>query len=136
MTAGPSPRRRGGLALYPGRCTSCLVCVQQCPTWCISLQAHPEQQAPAGPGRGRIRSRLVLDRFAVDFGLCMYCGICVEVCPYDALAWSTEPVPAATGPDGPVQLTDDLAAATSHVRPPVDPESGWVSPEPVRRARR
>ena len=41
------------------------------------------------PG-GRVRTKNILDRFDIDYGLCMYCGICVEVCPFDALYWSPD----------------------------------------------
>jgi len=94
MSATPRPwdvvpaRARGVIALLEDRCTSCLLCVKECPDGCITLSAHKET-LPA-EGRARPRTVAVLDEFAIDYGLCMYCGICVDVCPYDALAWSRE----------------------------------------------
>lgn len=88
MAEPAGPQARGRLVLLPSQCTSCMLCVRECPTWCISLEAHAEQSQPA-PG-ARPRTELVLDEFTVDYGLCMYCGICVEVCPFDALAWSAD----------------------------------------------
>jgi NADH-quinone oxidoreductase subunit I len=83
---------RGVIALDAGNCTVCMLCVRECPDWCIHIEGHPEalDAGPTGPGgRSTSRSRtLVLDRFAIDWSLCMYCGICVEVCPFDALFWA------------------------------------------------
>lgn len=76
------------IALVPASCTSCLICVRECPAWCIELDSHVEQVSE--PGARRPRSVSVLDRFAIDYALCMYCGICVEVCPFDALFWSPQ----------------------------------------------
>ncbi len=76
---------RGVIGLRAEACTSCMLCVRECPTWCISLVSH--SQDVGEPGARRPRSVNVLDAFEIDFGLCMYCGICVDVCPFDALEW-------------------------------------------------
>jgi NADH-quinone oxidoreductase subunit I len=65
-----------------------MLCVRECPDWCIYIDSHKETVPATGAGRDRQRN--VLDRFAIDFSLCMYCGICIEVCPFDALFWSPE----------------------------------------------
>lgn len=83
----------GLIALVPSACTSCMLCVRECPTWCITLSAHAEEVVE--PGARRPRTVHVLDAFAIDYGLCMYCGICVDVCPFDALAWEAGPAPVA-----------------------------------------
>lgn len=88
MTAGG----HGTIRLIESACTSCMICVRECPTWCITLDSHTETEP--GPGGGRPRTRNVLDRFALDWSLCMYCGICIEECPFDALGWDTEATPA------------------------------------------
>ncbi|HTR70396.1 MAG TPA: 4Fe-4S binding protein [Mycobacteriales bacterium] len=88
MTGLP-PRSRGVIALLEGNCTSCMACAQECPDWCIYIDAHKEVEPAAREG-ARPRTRYVLDRFAIDYALCMYCGICIEVCPFDALFWSPE----------------------------------------------
>jgi NADH-quinone oxidoreductase subunit I len=85
----PVPRARGVIALSIENCTSCMLCVRECPDWCIYIEAHKVAIPPDKPG-GRVRTRNELDRFDIDYGLCMYCGICVEVCPFDALYWSPE----------------------------------------------
>lgn len=77
---------RGVLDLDPERCTSCMLCVRECPTWCISLDAHHAVD-PATASLPRPRTINVLDDFRIDMARCMHCSICVEVCPFDALAW-------------------------------------------------
>jgi NADH-quinone oxidoreductase subunit I len=86
MTSEPLSRR-GVIALIPDACTSCMLCVKECPTWCIELDSHPEQIEEPG---ARPRTVNVLDDFRIDYGLCMYCGICIEVCPFDALEWKPD----------------------------------------------
>jgi len=82
-------RSRGVIALREESCTVCMLCVRECPDWCIEIDSHVERVPAEGPG-GRPRTTYVLDRFAIDYGLCLYCGICVEVCPFDALFWSPD----------------------------------------------
>jgi len=82
---------RGTLALNPVTCTSCLVCIRECPTKCMSLTSHVEERAEGGRRATKVN---VLDSFEIDFGLCMFCGICVDLCPHDSLFWS--PIPTAT----------------------------------------
>ena len=82
-------RARGVIALDTNNCTSCMLCSRECPDWCIYIEAHKVEIQPDKPG-GRVRTKNILDRFDIDYGLCMYCGICVEVCPFDALYWSPD----------------------------------------------
>jgi NADH-quinone oxidoreductase subunit I len=86
-SAAPPERSRGVIALVEENCTVCMICVRECPDWCIHIDGHAETE-PAETPRARDRTRNVLDRFAIDYSLCMYCGICIEVCPFDALHWS------------------------------------------------
>lgn len=116
MTA-PPPRSRGTLALLEENCTVCMLCVRECPDWCITIEAHKEERPP--PTGGRPRQTNQLDRFAIDFGLCLYCGICVDVCPFDALLWSPALQPAATSRAGLVEERDLLRAALADVPPPL-----------------
>ena len=74
------------IGLDAAACTACMICVRECPTWCIALESHAEQQAE---GR-RLRTINVLDDFRIDFALCMHCGTCIDVCPTDALHWSAQ----------------------------------------------
>jgi NADH-quinone oxidoreductase subunit I len=107
-----SPTARGVIALLPDACTSCMLCVRECPTWCISLESHLEQVTE--PGARRPKSVSVLDDFRIDYGLCMYCGICVEVCPFDALEWKPDFDYSASTRVGLVQSTDRLASWASN----------------------
>ena len=89
---------RGAIVLDAAACTSCMLCVKECPDWCIHIESHDEEVSE--PGARRPRSIAVLDSFTIDWGLCMYCGICVEVCPFDALHWvPTYDYPAAEQAD-------------------------------------
>lgn len=81
--------QRGVIALLPSVCTSCMLCIRQCPTWCMTLTSHQEPD-PTVPDSARPRLINVLDTFTIDFGRCMNCGICVEICPFEALAWRPE----------------------------------------------
>jgi len=65
-----------------------MLCVRECPTWCITVESHVEDQTQEGARRPK--KVQVLDEFTIDYGLCMYCGICVEVCPFDALEWQDD----------------------------------------------
>ena len=96
----------GHIQLIESRCTSCMICARECPTWCIRLASHQERVAPA-PG-ARERSVNVLDTFEIDWARCMYCGVCIEQCPVDALAWDGEHVPSATTRAGLVHGRDEL----------------------------
>jgi len=97
----------GAIALIPSACTSCMICVRECPSWCIEIDSHLEQVDD--PAARRPRSVSVLDRFHLDFGLCMYCGICVDVCPFDALEWVGPAVTSAPDRAGLALQTDALA---------------------------
>lgn len=103
--SGTTPH--GVIGLVPEACTSCMICVRECPTWCISLDSHAEHVSE--PDARRPKSVKVLDRFAIDFGLCMYCGICVDVCPFDALEWRPDFDYSETDRAALVQETDQLA---------------------------
>ena len=86
-------------------CTSCMICVRECPAWCITLSSHSEPLPDSPPGP-RQRTRNVLDAFSIDWSLCLYCGICIEECPFDALEWSDDlPKPAASAGDLVEELT-------------------------------
>lgn len=85
----PPTRARGVIALKEENCTACMLCVRECPDWCIYIEAHKTLAPPRREG-GKPRSVNAIDRFDFDYALCMFCGICVEVCPFEALYWSPE----------------------------------------------
>ncbi len=135
MTEQPPARSRGVIALLEENCTVCMLCARECPDWCITIESHEESEPPTRPG-GRPRTRHVLDRFEIDYGLCMYCGICVEVCPFDALFWSPEYAYAEPQADGLVHGRDRLRDWLPSVPapPPLDPAA--EPPGEVEAARR
>ena len=100
----------GVIGLIASKCTSCMICVEECPTWCITLDHHIEDVSE--PGARRPKKVNVLDAFSIDYGLCMYCGICVDLCPFDALEWRTDVDYAATNRSG---LVHDIPALESWI---------------------
>jgi NADH-quinone oxidoreductase subunit I len=109
MTAMPSEtsKLRGSIALDPVACTSCLVCIRDCPTKCMTLTAHVEEREVGGRRPTKVN---VLETFEIDFGLCMYCGICVDVCPHDSLFWSPIPTVGESGNGARNRLVYDIEA--------------------------
>ena len=98
MAADEPVGLRGVIGLRADACTSCLICVRECPVWCIDLVSHQEPDGPSDDRRPRTKA--VLDSFVIDFATCMFCGICVDVCPFDALEWSPVVDYPATGRAG------------------------------------
>jgi len=67
-------------------CTSCMVCIRQCPTQCMSSvmkdnPLHEEEKSSR---------RKIVDTFEINLNRCILCGICVEVCNFDAIVMSHE----------------------------------------------
>jgi NADH-quinone oxidoreductase subunit I len=87
-----------------------MLCVRECPDWCISIDAHtePDNDAPEYSNARRQSTKNVLDKFTINFGDCMWCGICVEVCPFDALFWSSTPIEATSSANNLILDQDQL----------------------------
>jgi len=106
--SGSEAPRRGVIALIPEDCTSCMLCVRECPTWCITVDSHTDEVVEEGARRPKKIN--VLDEFTIDYGLCMYCGICIEVCPFDALEWRPDYDYPATSRTSLVHNSETLAS--------------------------
>jgi len=120
--ASEQPPLRGTLALDPDTCTSCLVCIRECPTKCMTLTSHVEERADGGRRPTKVN---ILDSFEIDFGLCMYCGICVDLCPHDSLFWSPVPTVSGSGNDARAHLVytiEDLKESLTGVSRSTDEE--------------
>ena len=55
----PTPRARGVIALHEENCTSCMLCVRECPDWCIYIEGHKYLAPPRRPG-GKPRKKNAL----------------------------------------------------------------------------
>jgi NADH-quinone oxidoreductase subunit I len=131
-TPPPPDRARSSIGLLEENCTVCMLCVRECPDWCITIEAHKEERTP--PTGGRPRQTNQLDAFTIDFGLCLYCGICVDVCPFDALFWAPAIEPAATSRAGLVHGRDLLRATLAAVPPPPPHDPHGETPKEVTAA--
>lgn len=102
-----------GLDEDPGtpRCISCLMCVQACPSGCITVakskapeptaeerkameEAEQRGEKPKKPKAPKYPSRWIY-----DFSYCSLCGCCVEACPADSIRFSHNIYLAGTAPE-------------------------------------
>ena len=67
-------------------CTSCMVCIRECPTQCMSATMKDNPLY----AKGESRRRKIVDEFEINLGRCILCGICVDVCNFDAIEMSHE----------------------------------------------
>ena len=67
-------------------CTSCMVCIRQCPTQCMTsvMKDNPLHED------GKSSRRKIVDSFEINLNRCILCGICVEVCNFDAIVMTHE----------------------------------------------
>lgn len=114
---------RGPVELVPSekdpalsKCILCGMCTQTCPSGCIEIESHQEEEpdqpeseakaAPAGAADGaegekkappkKKKKIKVMDKYLLKFHLCSLCGQCVQVCPVNALRFSHEVYLAGT----------------------------------------
>ena len=101
-------------------CTSCMVCIRQCPTLCMSatMKDNPLHE------EGRSSRRKIIDSFEINLNRCILCGICVEVCNFDAIVMSHEhEMSTYRRNGGRVDLPALLEIGTKYQR-----ETGWIPP--------
>jgi NADH-quinone oxidoreductase subunit I len=99
------------IALIDDKCTSCMLCVRECPAWCINLDSHTVEVTEEGARRPKKVN--VLDSFDIDYSLCMYCGVCIDVCPFDALAWDEHRALTSTNREDMILGIADLRSSGS-----------------------
>jgi len=58
-------------------CIGCMACTRACPTQCIAIEAHMDEN-----------KKRIVDSFMLDATLCMFCNLCVEACNFDAIRMS------------------------------------------------
>ncbi|UOF91573.1 NADH-quinone oxidoreductase subunit I [Fodinisporobacter ferrooxydans] len=55
-------------------CIVCHQCARICPTSCISLSGHRDEN-----------KKMRIDTYDIAFEICILCGLCTEVCPTEAI---------------------------------------------------
>ena len=101
-------------------CTSCMVCIRNCPTLCMSATMidNPLQQ------EGKSHRRKIVESFEINLNRCILCGICVEVCNFDAIVMSHEHEMSTYERNGDrVDLIPLLEMGKQYQQ-----ETGWVPP--------
>ena len=101
-------------------CTSCMVCIRQCPTQCMSstMMDNPLHE------EGKSSRRKIVDTFEINLNRCILCGICVEVCNFDAIVMSHEHEMSAFSRNAVrVDLPELLEIGQKFQR-----ETGWIPP--------
>lgn len=66
----PYERYRGKLVYMSEKCIGCKLCVNNCPSDCITFHE-----------KGRID---------FDLGACLFCGLCADLCPTEAIVFNNE----------------------------------------------
>ncbi|MBK22726.1 MAG: hypothetical protein CME70_01870 [Halobacteriovorax sp.] len=56
------------------RCTSCMLCQNICPSFCIKIETFEHAEEEAAPLN-----------FDINILKCTFCGLCEEACPVDAI---------------------------------------------------
>ena len=101
-------------------CTSCMVCIRQCPTQCMSstMKDNPLHE------EGKSSRRKIVDSFEINLNRCILCGICVEVCNFDAIVMTHEHEMSSYGRNGSrVDLPELLEIGHKFQK-----ETGWIPP--------
>jgi len=89
------------------KCILCGMCAQACPSGCIEILSHQEEETEAEEPKAQVQTEAgadsekkappkkkkkikVMDAYHLKFHLCSLCGQCVQVCPVDALRFSQD----------------------------------------------
>ena len=77
-------------------CTSCMVCIRECPTQCMTAVMKDNPLFT----EGKSHRRKIIDLFEINLNRCILCGICVDVCALDAIEMSHEHELSSFGRNG------------------------------------
>jgi NADH-quinone oxidoreductase subunit I len=98
---------RGPIELVPRpkeplkpKCIACLLCMQTCPSGCITVVrrkapklAAEKARPTAAVGDEKVKKPAAPrepERFLYEYSLCSLCGLCAEVCPVQSISFSSE----------------------------------------------
>jgi len=98
---------RGPIELVPRpkepfkpKCIACLLCMQTCPSGCITVvrmkvPAPPAEPVPpaaeaAGDNVKKPTAPREPEQYLYDYSLCSLCGLCAEVCPVQSIRFSSD----------------------------------------------
>lgn len=105
---------RGPIELIPSAkdpmkpdCIMCGLCEQSCPSGCIEVKSHFEEEPEAEEPKAQVQTEAgadsekkalpkkkkktrVMDSFTLNFNLCSLCGLCVQNCPGSGLRFSRD----------------------------------------------
>ncbi len=101
-------------------CTSCMVCIRQCPTQCMSsvMKDNPLHE------EGKSSRRKIVDTFEINLNRCILCGICVEVCNFDAIVMTHEHEMSAFNRNS-IRVDLPVLLEIGHK---FQKETGWIPP--------
>ena len=101
-------------------CTSCMVCIRQCPTQCMTsvMKDNPLHE------EGKSSRRKIVDSFEINLNRCILCGICVEVCNFDAIVMTHEHEMSSSSRNG-VRMDLPMLLEIGHK---FQKETDWIPP--------
>ena len=105
-------------------CTSCMVCIRDCPTQCMTAVMKDNPKVATEESH----RRKIIDTFEINLNRCILCGICVDVCNLDAIVMSHEHELSTYQRNGDrVNLEQLLEMGKKH-----QAEEGWQPAAPER----
>ncbi|MDL2210217.1 4Fe-4S binding protein [Desulfovibrio sp. OttesenSCG-928-O18] len=121
------------------KCISCMLCVQACPSGCISVKKSPapvmtpqqQKEFDEATARGENPKKPAAPRnpaaYTYDFTYCSLCACCVEACPVNSIKFSNELYLAGTRRE---DFNIDLLARLKRVAAKEAAEKAAAAPAP------
>lgn len=101
-------RFRGIQYFEPDKCIVCNMCVNICPTDCITLTG---KKNPDPEKKGK-----VIETYDINFEICILCDLCTEVCPTEAVVMTNNYELAVYSRDELFKDITWLSANTQNIR--------------------